>query len=393
VNGHGTATLLLELGLVIVGLAVLARVARRVGISPIPFYLLAGLAFGRGGLHPLPASEAFVSGAAQVGAVLLLLTLGLEYSADEFAQSLRRAAPAGLADLVLNFTPGFAAGLLFGWSALAAAYLGGVTLMTSSGIMSKVVTDLGRASAPETGVVFSIAVLEDLIMAVYLPLVAALAGEDVSSGLLTAAIAGTTVVVILVVARRFGAALSRLAYSASDEVLLLTVLGVTLVAAGGAERLQISAAVGAFLVGIALTGPAAKRAATLLSPLRDLFAAVFFLLFGLEVDPSDLPPVLATAAALAVVTAATKVATGWWAARREGIDAAGRWCAGTMLIPRGEFSIVIAGLAVSAGVEPRLAALAAAYVMLLAVGGPVASRFTGRRGPVPDARDDRRITS
>ena len=187
-------------------------------------------------------------------------------------------------------------------------------------------------------------------------------------------IALATVAVVLVLALRYGDALSRLVFSSSDEALLLVILGLAMVVAGLAQALQVSAAVGAFLVGIALSGQAAEAAHSLLAPLRDLFAAVFFVFFGLQTDPGSIRPVLLAAAALATVTAATKVATGWWAARRAGIGQRGRWRAGTALVARGEFSIVIAGLAVSAGRESDLGPLAAAYVLILAVAGSLLAR-------------------
>jgi monovalent cation:H+ antiporter-2, CPA2 family len=392
---HGAAVLL-ELGGVILGLGILGRLAGRLGLSAIPLYLLAGLAFGQGGLLPLVTAQEFIEVGAEVGVILLLLLLGLEYSASELVTSLRAAAPAGLVDLVLNFTPGLAAGLLLGWSALAAVVLGGVTYVTSSGIVAKILGDLGRLGNRETPVVLSILVVEDLAMAAYLPL---LTGLLVGGGLLGSAlpvgVALGTVALVLVVAVRYGETLSRLVFSPSDEVLLLVILGLTLVVAGVAQQLQVSAAVGAFLVGIALSGHAAEAAQALLTPLRDLFAAVFFVFFGLQTDPRSIPPVALAAAALALVTAATKIATGWWAARRIGVGPRGRWRAGAILIPRGEFSIVIAGLAVAAGREPALGPLATAYVLILAMLGPVLARasepmrvaVTGwpwrRRNPAP----------
>jgi CPA2 family monovalent cation:H+ antiporter-2 len=371
---HGAAVLL-ELGGMILGLGILGRLAGRLGLSAIPLYLLAGLAFGQGGLLPLVTAREFIEVGAEVGVILLLLLLGLEYSASELLGGLRAAAPAGLVDLVLNFTPGVAAGLLLGWSALAAVVLGGVTYVTSSGIVAKVLGDLGRIGNRETPVVLSILVEEDLAMAAYLPLLTVLlVGQDLLAGILPVAVALGTVALVLVVAVRYGETLSRLVFSPSDEVLLLVILGLTLVVAGVAERLQVSAAVGAFLVGIALSGQAAEAAQSLLTPLRDLFAAVFFVFFGLQTDPRSIPPVALAAAALALVTAATKVGTGWWAARRIGVGPRGRWRAGTALIPRGEFSIVIAGLAVAAGREPTLGPLATAYVLILAVLGPGLAR-------------------
>src|SRR6266545_3545602 len=135
-----------------------------------------------------------------------------------------------------------------------------------------------------------------------------------------------------------------------------------------------ASSVGAFLVGIAISGPAAASAGPLLAPLRDLFAAVFFVFFGLQTDPAQLPGVALPALVLAAVTMLTKVAAGWWAARRAGVGLAGRLRAGTVLVARGEFSIVIAGLAVAAGLQARLGPLATAYVLALAVLGPLATR-------------------
>jgi monovalent cation:H+ antiporter-2, CPA2 family len=373
---HGAAVLL-ELGGMILGLGILGRLAGRLGLSAIPLYLLAGLAFGEGGLLPLVTAQEFIEVGAEVGVILLLLLLGLEYSASELVGSLRSAAPAGLVDLVLNFAPGVVAGLLLGWSVLASLVLGGVTYVTSSGIVAKVLGDLGRIGNRETPVVLSILVVEDLAMAAYLPLLTGLlVGEDLLASALPVGVALGTVALVLVVAVRYGETLSRLVFSPSDEVLLLVILGLTLVVAGAAEQLQVSAAVGAFLVGIALSGEAAEAAQALLTPLRDLFAAVFFLFFGLQTDPATIPPVALAAAALALVTAATKVATGWWAARRIGVGPRGRWRAGTVLIPRGEFSIVIAGLAVAAGREPTLGPLATTYVLILAVLGPLVARLS-----------------
>jgi CPA2 family monovalent cation:H+ antiporter-2 len=163
--------------------------------------------------------------------------------------------------------------------------------------------------------------------------------------------------------------------SPDREVFLLKVLGLALLVAGFASALQVSAAVGAFLLGIAISGSTARNATKLLEPLRDLFAAVFFVVFGLNTDPAAIPPVIGWALVLAVATTLTKLATGWWAARAQGIGKLGRARAGAALVARGEFSIVIAGLAVAYAAVPReLAALSTAYVLLMAVLGPIAAR-------------------
>lgn len=369
----GLALLFIELGAIVVGLAALARIAHRVGFSPIPLYLLAGLAFGEGGLLPLDLSESFVGVGAELGVLLLLFMLGLEYTGDELRSSLSVGWPSGLLDAALNFTPGVVTGLLLGWEPVAAVLLGGVTYISSSGVIAKILVDLDRVGNRETPTVLSILVMEDLAMAVYLPAVAVvIAATGLLSAVVSLTVAIVTVAVVLVIALRYGEPVSRVIASPSDEVALLTTLGTVLLVAGIAQQLQVSAAIGAFLVGIALSGQAAERAHTLLTPLRDLFAAVFFVFFGFSVDPGGIPPVAALAIALGIVTAITKMLTGWWAARRAGIARRGRVRAGAALIARGEFSIVIAGLGV--GVEPRLAPLAAAYVLFMAVLGPLLTR-------------------
>ncbi len=383
----GIATVLLELGAVIFGLGILGRLAARVGMSAIPLYLLGGLAFGSGGIAPVQISSDFIEIGAEVGIILLLLVLGLEYSADDLVGNLRRQAPVGALDLVLNAVPGLALALLLGWGAAAAVAMGGVTAVSSSGIVAKVLQDTGRLGNRETPSVLSILVLEDLGMAVYLPvLTALLAAATFRSLAVSVAIAVAALVGVLVVATRFGHALSRLISTPSAEVLLLSILGLALLVAGAAEVVHVSAAVGAFLLGIALSGEVAESARTLLEPLRDLFAAVFFVLFGLRTDPASIPPVLLPVFALIVAGIATKMVTGWFAARRAGIAAAGRIRAGAALVPRGEFSIVIAGLAVTSGVAPALGPTAGAYVLAMAVIGPFAprladpvARWAGRR--------------
>lgn len=392
------AGIFVELGLLIVVMAVLARMCSRAGFSPIPFYLLVGLLVGRRGIVEVHVPEDVLQFGADLGVVLLLFMLGLEYSGEELRDNLRTGVPAGAVDLALNFTPGLLFGLLIGWSPVAAILLGGVTYISSSGVISKLLHDLERLGNRETPAVLTILVLEDLVMAAYLPLVAVLLlGTGLVSGAISLGGAMTAAAVALLIAIRYSEPISRTISSRSNEVVLLSVVGLVLVVAGVAEQLQVSSAVGAFLFGIALSGPVADRTEHLISPLRDLFAAIFFLTFGMSIDLAELSPILGSAIVLAAVTAATKVATGWYAAARRGVSTRARVRAGTGLIARGEFSIVIAGIGVSAGVPEPLGPLAAAYVLLLAVAGPIltrvidpimASRLRSRATAAPRARED-----
>lgn len=380
----------IELGTVALALAALARLADRLGIPAIPLYLLGGLAVGEGGIAPLAVSQGFISLAAEIGVLLLLLALGLEYTADELRHGLRTGAGVGIGDAVLNFAPGFACGLLLGWELTPAVLMGGVTWISSSGVVAKVLADLGWLANRETPAVLNLLVIEDLAMAVYLPVVGALvAGRAFGETALTVVVSLLVVTLFLGVALRFGQRLSGVLRGASDESLLLSVLGLTLLVGGLAEQVQVSAAIGAFLVGLALSGPVQHRAGTLIRPLRDLFAATFFLFFSFQLRPGRLLEAAVPATALAVVASVTKFGSGWIACHPLGIGRPGRLRAGAALVARGEFSIVIASLGATTVNGDNLGAVAAAFVLLTAVASPIMAKLVGPDTPPRRQRGSR----
>ena len=335
---------------------------------------------GEGSALPssLDASSGFLAVGAELGLILLLLTLGLEFSADEFDSVLRRHVPSGVVDLAAErhagrgrrvAAPRLVRPARWSWPASPGCRRRG----SSRGSLS----DLGRLANRETPSVLAILVLEDIAMAV-VPAARGRPGRrgwphvrwpsrcrDLGDGgpRWFCSAPGTSVT-----GSATGWPKPRTSRCCSGSS------GSPWWWPGSRTLLDASAAVGAFLVGLALTGQAAERSRALLSPLRDVFAAVFFVSFGLSIDPSTLPPVLLAAAALAAVTLVTKVLTGWYAAGRDGRVPRGRMRAGLVLAARGEFAVVIAGLAVAAGLED-VGPVTAAYVLILAVTSPVLARF------------------
>ena len=374
---HGSVALLIQIGLLLVVLTVLGALARKVSLSPIPLYLLAGLSLGEGAIPLEPSASEFIETGALVGVVLLLLTLGLEFSVTEFAASMRKHLPSAWVDLALNATPGALVGWFLGLDFVGILAMAGVTYISSSGVVSRLLTDLRRLGNRETPAVLSVLVLEDFAMAVYLPLLAVLAaGGTWVNAVVGIAIAILALAVTFLASYKWGHVVERLVSHPDSELLLLRVLGVALLVAGLAEFVHVSAAVGAFLVGLTLSGETAVRVRELLSPLRDLFAAIFFVSIGFMVDPAVMIPMLPLAVVLAVVTAATKVASGMYAAKREGVARPGQLRAGTALIVRGEFSLVIIALVGES--IPVIEAIAMPYVFVLAFLGPVATLLSGR---------------
>lgn len=376
----GTAefnSMFLEFGLLMLGLGIIARLASKWELSAVPFYLLAGLAFGEGGLIGFDATSTLVPTLAELGVILLLLLLGLEYSGTELVDTAKRQSRSGVIDLLFNATPGAVLGFVLGWGVPGALALAGVTYISSSGIVSQVLRDFRWRRNPETKPVVSVLVLEDLVMAPYLPiLTVVLTGTGLLTGLISVSVALIVVAVVLLISVKRSPKLTRFFDAREPVGLLLVVFGAAVAAAGLAGYLQFSPAVAAFLVGLLLTGEVAEVARRRLDPLRELLAAVFFVYFGLATDVRDLPAVMGWALLLAVVTIGTKFLTGWFAARTVEGGTISRLRAGALLSARGEFSVIIAGLVAASGaLPPQFAALVAAYVLLTAAAGPVLARF------------------
>ena len=356
--------LLGELGSVLIGLGIAALFATRIRLSVVPIFLLAGLFFGEGGIVALELSDEFLDLGAQWGAILLLLLLGLEYSAQELFDSVKARRSLGFIDIALNFSPGFIIGLILGWGIPGALALGGITYVSSSGIATQFIKDSRLENNESTKRAVSVLVIEDLVLAPYLPVLSAiLSALGVASGLISVSIALIITGVALVIGAR-GIHIPHAPLIMGDSAtLLLTVFGSALAASGIATYFGFSGAVAAFLVGLLLTGDVAIVARVRLAPLRDIFAAIFFLFFGLSTDPADIPSVLIPAIGLTLLGALSKYFTARWAVKGLS-ESQAQWRAAALLIPRGEFSIVIAGLAAATTFAVEIQALTLTYVIL-----------------------------
>jgi CPA2 family monovalent cation:H+ antiporter-2 len=357
---------LVEVGGVLVLLGIVAFLAARIGVSAVPMFLISGLALGEGGLIGFKVSQGFIESAANIGALLLLLLLGLEYSAREITSAVRSRKSVILIDL-LNAIPGALVGFLMGWGPVGIVAMAGITFISSSGVASQLIRDSGFQRSEVAKRTVSVLVVEDLAIAPYLPVVSALVlGASLLTGVISVAAALAITTIVLFIGVHNENAISRLLNAREPNALLLTVFGAALLAGGLATLIGFSGAVAAFLVG----GEGANSVRTRLAPLRDFFAAIFFLFFGLATNPADIPNVLPLALLLAIIGTLLKLFVGWWVARDMSDNMSWRRV-GAFLVPRGEFSILIAGLLVSVSFAAELQALTITYVMLTSVIGSV----------------------
>lgn len=371
-----TAGLLAEVGGALLVLGIVAFIANRLKFSVVPLYLLIGLAIGEGGLIPISLSEEFLNTGAQIGAIMLLLLLGLEYSAYDLAKAFKERKGAGVIDFLANATPGFLIGWLLGWGLGGALALGGITYVSSSGIAAQLIKEMGWRRSEVSKRAIGVLVFEDLALAPYLPLLTAVVlGASAWTGVISVAVALAITGLVILISFRGTARWSKILDPNEPGGLLLTVFGAALLAAGLADMIGFSGVVAAFLLGLLLTGEVAETARAKLSPIRDIFAAIFFLFFGITTDPADIVAVLPLALLITVLGVGGKYLVGWWVTRDLN-DPMAAWRTTGFLIARGEFSMVIAALAAPIVLGVELQALTLAYVILTAFIASVVLRIS-----------------
>jgi K+:H+ antiporter subunit KhtU len=372
----------MESELAVVGAALLlaglfARLGRRLGLPTIPFFIVAGIVFGphTPGVVVLEEPEE-IHLLAMVGLVLLLFHLGIEFSINELLAGGRRLFWAGGSYIALNFGVGLVLGWALGWGTREIFVIAGMIGTSSTAIVTKLILDLRRIANPETGMILGIIVVEDVFLAFYLALLQPILGEQEGAGEIVRSVAVAFAFLIgLFALARWGARLVRPVISTPDaELSVILIVGFGIFIAGFAETAGASDAVGALLAGMVVAGTGiGPRVERLLVPLRDTFAAIFFFWFGLTIAPSDMGAIAPTVAVAVVVTLVFNVIAGIVAARIYGYGRTAAANTALMLVSRGEFELILAALAVAAGLDSRVAPFAALYVLVLSILSPLLS--------------------
>ncbi len=372
-GAHGA---LFELGFILLVLFAGGVLAARLKQSVIPAYILIGL-ISRGFVR----EDAFIGTLAEAGLVLLLFFIGLEFSLRSFLPGWKDTLRSGMVDLGFNFPVGTLFGLVAGMGMLHSLYLGAIVYMSSTAIITKTMVDNRLSANPESAVILKVLVFEDLLVAVLMALLAGLAAGGGGAGGLAVSLAGMAgFLVLLVFAFRKGLPIvNRIFRVESQELFIMLSLGFVVVIASAGKAFGISEAVGAFVAGMLFAETEHKlRLEEKLSPFKDLFAAIFFLDFGMGIDYAGIGAVVAPALALAALGFVSKMAGGWSMGRIEGLSDRASIGVGVGLLARGEFSIILAGLIPAClgeeGLCYNLPALAAVYVLISGVTGAVAMK-------------------
>ncbi len=380
--------ILFEIGIALLALTLVGALAERAGQSVIPTYIAAGILVGpyvprgvAGFSLRLVSDSEFVNTVAELGIILLLFFLGLEFSVGTLLSNRTRLAKVGGIDLAVNGLVGVAIGLAFGFGPTGVVLVAGVVYISSSAIVTKSLTDAGWLANPESEVVLGTLVVEDIVIAVYLAIVSAVVvGGGTPGEAVTTVIQSFAFLAVLAGVAYFGAGyVARVYDTESDELFVLRVLGTVVFVGATALAIGVSEAVAAFFVGTAFHGSGIEnRVEQLLAPVRDVFAALFFFSIGLATDLRVVVDVWLLVAVAAVATTATKLVSGYASGRVYGLSTRRSVRAGLGLVARGEFSLIIATLAATSAipaVRESIPAFAVGYVLVMSLAGSLAVQY------------------
>jgi len=371
--------LLQDLGVVLAAGFVGALLSRRLGQSVIVGYVILGLLVGPYTLDLIRNPE-LITMLGEVGVVLLMFFLGLEFSLKRLQRVRRSVLFIGSTELLANLAVGFLAGFLAGWSEIDRLFLAGIMAMSSSGVVAKLLFEMKRTASREAEILMGVMVFEDFIAVIYL---------GVLSGIVAAQVVTLETVVLAVVkavlfyglfltlgARLLDRVSGRLAQIDSEELFIAVLLGLLLLVAAGSLRVGVVSAAGAFVLGMIIDRQElVERIHQTIAPFRDAFLVVFFLSFGMHLNPLAFPQVAVYVALFAPLSILAEIAVTSAASFISGLSARKAVAIGAGMVARGEYAMIYATLGLTAGlISPVVYNFTGLYVLVMTLLAPLFMR-------------------
>jgi CPA2 family monovalent cation:H+ antiporter-2 len=366
---HSSIAFLTDLALVLGVAAVTSVLSQRLRLPPVFGYLLAGVIIGPNDLVPLVADIETVRTLSELGVILLMFSLGLGFTFRKIARLATTAGLIAALEVALCLSLGYGAGQLLGWTGIESLFAGAIVAISSTMIIAKVFEDQS-IKGPLADVVFGVLVMEDLLAILALAVLTAVANGAASAAASVAdtlprlvLFLATVILVGLLVVPRFFRRVVRLR---SDETTLVASIGLCFTLALLAQFAGYSVALGAFLAGAFIAeGGASRQVEPMIRPLRDMFAAIFFVAVGMSIEPSAILTIWPAVLVLAAVVLLGKTVGVTVGAFMAGLGTRTAVRAGLSMGQIGEFSFIIAGLGVASGVTGAFLAPVAVYVSVV----------------------------
>jgi len=378
----------LEIGLALALIAIAIGLAHKLGVSNVPFLILIGMAVGphapQIGVFDFRfiETQSLIAFMGRMGVLFLLFYLGLESNVTRLIEAGRSILAGGSLYVGLNFTIGFTYGYLAGFPLRETLIIAGLTTVSSSAIVAKILFDYRRTANPETELILGITMFEDVFLAVYLSLISGIILSGASSFAGVASSGGIAlgfIVGLIVIGRWATPLLNRVLRISSNEVFVVVIFACLFLLAGLGETIHVAESIGALLLGLILGETEhSERMERLIVPFRDSFGAIFFFGFGLSIDPFSLGGAVWLALGAALLSLVGVVVAGMIVGARAKLSPVGALNTSFTLLARGEFSIIIVNLAIAGGLAAVLQPFAALYVLILASVSPLLAKESDR---------------
>ncbi|WP_454192507.1 cation:proton antiporter [Paenibacillus sp. Marseille-Q7038] len=376
--------MIFEVGTALLLIAIFSLIAGKFKFSIIPFLIVLGMLVGPHaptmGLIDLTFIESneVITFLGRIGVLFLLFYIGLEFSVSKLIKSGRNIVFGGTVYVLINFIIGLAYGFMVDFPLYETLIIAGMLSVSSTAIVAKVLVDFRRTGNSETELILGMILFDDLFLAVFLSVMSGLLlGGATSIGgiLLSVALSMGYMLLFFVIARKGTPLLNKLLNITSNEIFIIVVFSLLFFISGFSETLHVAEAIGALLFGLALSETThSKRIEQLVVPFRDFFGAIFFFSFGLSIDPLTLGDAAWIAVGAVVLTMIGNILAGMIAGRKAGLSHKASTNIGLTVMARGEFTIIVANLGISAGLLPILKPFSALYVLILAILGPLLAK-------------------
>lgn len=376
--------LIFEVGTALVLVAIGSIIANKMKFSIIPFLIILGMLVGPHaptiGIIDLTFIESneFIQFLGRIGVLFLLFYLGLEFSVGKLVKSGRNIVVGGSIYVIINFVLGLLYGLIAGMPWMEILIIAGLISVSSSAIVAKVLVDLKRTANPETELILGIILFDDIFLALFLTTMSGilLAGSTSVLGIITSVLISIGYMLLFfIIARKGAPLLNKWLNIKSDELFIIVIFAILFFVAGFSETLHVAEAIGALLLGLVFSETEHRdRIEHLVVPFRDFFGAIFFFSFGLSINPATLVDAIWLASGAAFITIVGNIVAGMISGRKAGLSHKASTNIGLTIMARGEFSIIVANLGISAGLSPILTPFTALYVLILALVGPIMTK-------------------
>jgi len=379
-----TNHLILEVGTALVLIAIAAVLAGKFKFSIIPFLIILGMVVGPHapviGIIDLTfiESKEFIDFLGRIGVLFLLFYLGLEFSVKKLQRSGKNIVVGGSIYIFINFTLGLLYGLINGFPLQETLIIAGIITFSSSAIVAKVLVDLKRTGNKETELILGIIMFEDIVLAVYLSIVSGLvlgSATSLMSTIFSIVISLGYILLFFVIARVGTKFLNKILNIASSEIFIIVIFAALFFIAGLSETIHVAEAIGALLLGLVFSETEhSDRIEHLVVPFRDFFGAIFFFSFGLSIEPATLGGAVWLTLGAVAITIIGNFVAGLIAGRKADLSYKASSNIGLTIVSRGEFSIILANLAVMGNLMPVIKPFSALYVLILAILGPLLTK-------------------